>query len=155
MIIGRYFIRSLGIVIHGSDMTIHLDDVAITWRDKDTTTNNLFSQSQYTHLSTLKKRRMKRILDAKHSKAHPKTIAESSTHLDPQKRNELYTLLNKYEFLFDGNLGTWNGKPYDNKLIPDAEPYHGKSSPVPCIHELTFKQELKRLEALKVNASKS
>ena len=84
---------------------------------------------------------MKRILDAKYSKADIKTIAESSTHLDPQERNELYTLLKKYENLFDGNLGTWHGKPYDIKLKPDAEPYHGKPFPVPYIHELTFKQE--------------
>ena len=52
--------------------------------------------------------------------------------------------------MFDGNLGTWHGKPYDIKLKPDAEPYHGKSFPVPRIHELTFKQELDRLEYLKV-----
>ena len=56
----------------------------------------------------------------------------------------------KYECLFDDNLGIWHGKPYDIKLEPDAEPYHGKPFPVPRIHELTFKQELDRLEALKV-----
>ena len=93
---------------------------------------------------------MKRILDAKYSKANIKTITESSTNLDPQERNELYTLLKKYESLFDGNLGTWHGEPYDIKLKPDAEPYHGKPFPVPCIHELTLKQELDRLEYLKV-----
>ena len=42
-----------------------------------------------THLSMLKQKRMNRILDAKYSKADIKTIAESSTHLDPQERNEL------------------------------------------------------------------
>ena len=52
--------------------------------------------------------------------------------------------------LFDGNLVTWHGKPYDIKLKPDAEPYHGKPFPVPRIHELTFKQELDRLKYLKV-----
>ena len=52
--------------------------------------------------------------------------------------------------MFDGNLGTLHGKPYDIKLKPDAEPYHGKPFPVPCIHELMFKQELNQLEALKV-----
>ena len=93
---------------------------------------------------------MKRILDAKYSKAYIKTIAESSTHLDPQERNELYTLLKKYECLFDGHLGTWHGKTYYIKLKPYAEPYHGKPFPVPRIHELTFKQELTRLEYLKV-----
>ena len=40
--------------------------------------------------------------------------------------------------------------PYDMKLQPDAEPYHGKRFPVPRIHELTFKQELDQLEALNI-----
>ena len=52
--------------------------------------------------------------------------------------------------MFDGNIGTWKGKSYDIKLKPDAEKYHGKHFTVPCMHELTFKQELDRLEALKV-----
>ena len=72
------------------------------------------------------------------SKAYIKTIAESSTHLDIQGINELYTLLNKYECLFDNNLGTWYVKHYDIKLKPDAEPLW-KTFPVPRIHELTFK----------------
>ena len=58
--------------------------------------------------------------------------------------------MQKYECLFDGDLGTWHGKPYDIKLKPDAEPYHGKPFPVPLIHELTFKQELDRLKYPKV-----
>ena len=65
---------------------------------------------------------MKRILNAKYFKANIKTIAESSTNLDIQERNELYTLSNKYEYLFDNNLGTWHVNPYDIKLKPDAEP---------------------------------
>ena len=56
------------------------------------------------------------------SKADIKTIAESSIRLGIQERNELYTQLNKYECLFDNNLGTWNVKPYDIKNKPDAEP---------------------------------
>ena len=65
---------------------------------------------------------MKRILNGKYFKADIKTIAESSTHLDIQEINEIYTLLNKYECLFHGYLGTWNVKPYDIKIKPDAEP---------------------------------
>ena len=83
---------------------------------------------------------MKCILKYKYSKADIKTITEISTHLDPQERNELYTLLKKYKCLFGGNLGSWHDTPYDIKLKPDAEPYHGKSFPGPHIHELTFKQ---------------
>ena len=147
--IGRDMIRSLGIDIHGGDMTIHWDDASIPWRDIDSTSKDMFALSQHNApFNTGKK--MKRILDAKYSKADIKTIAESSTHLDPQERNDLYRLLKKYESLFDGNLGTLHGKPYDIKLKPDAEPYHGKPFPVPRIHELTFKQELDRLEYIKV-----
>ena len=150
MIIGHDLIRSIGIDIHGADMTIHWDDIAIHWRDIDSTTKDVFALSQYNAPFNSETKRTKRILDAKYSKADLKTIAKISTHIDPQERNKLYTLLKKYECLFDGNLGTWHGKTYDIKLKPDAEPYHGTTFPVPCIHYLTFKQELDQLEALKV-----
>ena len=150
MIIGRELIRSLGFDSHGTDMTIHWENAAILWRDIDSTTNDVFGLSQHNSPFNSETKIMKRILDAKYSKADLKTISEIYTHLDPQERNQLYTLLKKYECLFDGNLGTWHDKPYDIKLKPDAEPYHGKPVPVPRIHELTFKQELDRLEYLEV-----
>ena len=142
MIIGRDLIISLGINIHGADTTIHWDNAAIRWRDIDSTTIDVFALSQYNAPFNSETKIMKRILDAKYSKADLKTIAEIYTHLDPQERNELYALLKKYECLFDGNLGTWHDKPYDIKLKPDAEPYHGKPFLVPRIYELTFKKEL-------------
>ena len=150
MIIGRDLIRSLGIDIHGADMTIHWEDAAIPWCNIDSTTNDVFALSQHNAPFNAETKRMKRILDAKYYKADIKTIAESSTHLDPKERNKIYTLLKKYECLFDGNLGTWHGNTYVIKLKPYAEPYHGKPFSVPRIHELTFKQELDRLEYLKV-----
>ena len=56
LIIGHGLIRSLGIDIHGTDMTIHWDDAAIPWRDIYSTTNYVFALSQHnkTHLSTPK-----------------------------------------------------------------------------------------------------
>ena len=131
-------------------MNIHWDDAAMPWRDIDSTAKYVFSLSQHNAPFNAETKRMKRILDTKYSKADNKTIAEISTHLDPQERNELYTILKKYESLFDGNLGTWHGIPYDIILKPDAEPYHGKPFLVPCIHELTSKQELNQIEYLKV-----
>ena len=92
------------------------------WRDIDSTTNDVFALSQHNATFKYETKIMKRILDAKYSKADIKTIAESSTHIDLQERNELYTLLKKYECWFHGNLGTWYVKPYDIKLKPDAEP---------------------------------
>ena len=40
-------------------------------------------------------------------------MSYDSTYLDPQEIIKIYTLLKKYECLFEGNLGTWHGNPYD------------------------------------------
>ena len=108
MIIGRELIRSLGFDSHGTDMTIHWYNAAILWRDINSTKNYVFAISQHNAHFKYERKRMKRILDDKYSKADIKTIAESYAHLDLQERNELYTLLKKYEYLFDGNVGTWH-----------------------------------------------
>ena len=84
MIIGRDLIKSFGIDIHGGDMTIHWDDAAILWRGIDSTAKYVFVLSQHNAPFNTEIKRMKRILDAKYSKADIKTITESSTHLDPQ-----------------------------------------------------------------------
>ena len=94
MIIGRDLIRSLGIDLHGGNMTIHWDYSVIPWRNIDSTAKYVFALSQQNAPFNAETKRMKRILDAKYSKSDIKTIAESSTHLDPQEINELYTLLN-------------------------------------------------------------
>ena len=83
-------------------------------------------------------------------KADIEAIAEISTHLDHEEKNELHTLLKKYESFFDINLGTWNGETYNIKLKPDEEPYHGTPFTVTRIRELTLKQELYQFKALNV-----
>ena len=90
MIIGRDLIRSLGIDIHGVNMTIHWNDATIPLRDIDSTAKDVFVLSQHNATFNAETKRMKRILDTKYYKAHIKTIAESSTHLDPQEINELW-----------------------------------------------------------------
>ena len=82
--------------------------MTIFWRDIDSTTKDMFALSQHNAHFNAETKRMKRILHDKYSKADIITIAESSTHIDFQERNELYTLLNKYKCLFDGDLGTWH-----------------------------------------------
>ena len=106
MIIGCGLIRSLGIDIHSADMNIHWDYAPIPWRNIDSTTNNVFVISKHNAPFNSETKRMKSILDAKHSKVDLKTFVERSTHLDLQERNELYTLLKTFECLFGGNLGT-------------------------------------------------
>ena len=69
MIIGRELIRSLGFDSHCTDMTIHWDDAAILWRDIDSTTNDVFPLSQHNAPFNSETKIMKRIRDAKYSKA--------------------------------------------------------------------------------------
>ena len=140
MIIDRDLIRYRGIDIHGADTTIHWDNAAIPWWYIYSTTNNVYALLKYNAPFNSETKRTNHIHDAKYTKSDPKTTAERSTHLDTKEINELYTLLNNYESLFDGNIGIWHGKTYDIKLKPDAEPYHGKPFPVPRIHEITFKK---------------
>ena len=95
--------------------------------------------------------RRNRILDAKYEKADlPKIVKEQSDHLDNSQQQSLLTLLRKYEFLFDGTLGTWNTKPVDLKIQKDAKPVYSKPFPIPRSQEETLKREVKRLVKLGV-----
>ena len=75
MIIGSDLIRSLGIEIYGSDMTIHWDDADIPWSDIDSTTKTLFVLLEYNAPFNSETKRMKRIIDARYTKADPRTMA--------------------------------------------------------------------------------
>ena len=77
MIIGRDLIRSLGIAIHGADMTIHWDDAAILWCNIDSTTNYVFALSQYNAPFNSEIKKMKLILDAKYSKPILKSLQKT------------------------------------------------------------------------------
>ena len=49
-------------------------------------------------------------------------------------------ILNKYKFLFDRNLVTWNSKHIDIELQPGAKPYHAKPYMVPLAHEAVYER---------------
>jgi hypothetical protein len=55
-------------------------------------------------------------------------------------------LLQKFESLFDGTLGTWDTEPIDLELKdPEAKPYHARPYPVPPSQEAKLKAEIERL----------
>ena len=48
--------------------------------------------------------------------------------------------------MFDGTLGTYNGRQYDIELREDAKPYHAAQPySVPHAYEATFRKEVERL----------
>jgi hypothetical protein len=89
--------------------------------------------------------RVQKILEAKYEPANLEEITRGITHLTDAEQTRLLELLQKYEHLFDGTLGTWTGEPYDIKLKKGAKPYHVRPFPVPKIHEQTLKLEIARL----------
>ena len=77
MIIGCDLIRSLGIDIHGTDITIHWDNYSVPWQNIDSTTNDVFALSQHNAPFNSETKIMKRILNAKYSKADIKPSQKS------------------------------------------------------------------------------
>jgi hypothetical protein len=54
-------------------------------------------------------------------------------------------LLQKFEELFDGSLGTWKTDPINLELKdPNVEPFHAKPYPVPYSQEKRLKDEINR-----------
>ena len=101
--------------------------------------------------------RVKKILDAKYVPADLNELCKKQEHLSLEEQKQLQTLLTKYEDLFDGTLGHWNGEDYDIELKPDVQPYHARPYPIPKAYEQTLKKEVDRLCQLgvlkKVNRS--
>src|SRR4029078_520851 len=84
--------------------------------------------------------------DAKYCKADLNKLAQECDTLVKADQQKLLNLLQKYELLFDGTVGTWNTDPVDLVLKdPTAAPYHAKAYPVPYSQEQKLKEEVDRL----------
>ena len=63
-------------------------------------------------------------------------------HKTEVQRNEFLKLLQNFEELFHGTLGTWKTDPVDLELKEDAKPICLIPHPVPKVHEEIFKGRL-------------
>ena len=75
---------------------------------------------------------------AKYKKADLEKVVQRCDTLKTDEQNRLLKLMQKYEFLFDGTLGTWNTKPYEIELKEGAKPYHTRPYPIAKINEKYF-----------------
>ena len=90
-------------------------------------------------------RRKCRILDANDQKANLSKIMSDSKHLNGNEQSMLHDVLNKYEFLSNGTLGTWKTKHVNKELQPGAKYYHDRPYLVPWAHGAVFCKEGERL----------
>jgi hypothetical protein len=61
------------------------------------------------------------------------------------EQKQLFSVLIRFQSLFDGTFGHWQDETYDITLQDSAKPYHTRAYPIPKIHEATLKMEVKRL----------
>jgi len=102
--------------------------------------------------------RMSSILDAKYDKDNLTEVSNNTLHLSKTERGKLRKLLEKYEELFDGAIGTWNMDRYKVHFKDNIKPYHCRAYQVHKTHEHDLKNEVDRLIKIvilkKVNHSK-
>ena len=151
MIIGRDLLEELGMNFLFSANLMEWDNASIPMLDPE-----LFDQDNLDELAqemlymhdpdTTEAKRIQEILDAKYCKADLAKLSQECDQLDKADQQKLLQLLQKYEHLFDGTVGTWMTDPVDLVLkYPTCTPYHAKPYPVPYSQEQKLKEEVNRL----------
>jgi hypothetical protein len=141
MIIGRDLLKQLPLDIKFSDHTLSWQERSIPMKLKDEldskNINTIVKECYESILTGEMTHRTMESIDAKYEKANLQLITSRCTYLPKEERTALLKLLLRYEDLFDGTLGTWNGPKIKMKLMKDAKPYFARPFPVPQIHEKT------------------
>ena len=80
---------------------------------------NTLAQHGFNHRQRLLRKTNRQIIKnnlkklyANYSKANIYEVVQEAVHLTDAKQTNLPKLMKIYENVFDGNLGTWKGKPY-------------------------------------------
>ena len=151
MIIGRDMMHSLGINLLFDTAEISWDNAKVHMQPPEVLQGNwketLEQELLFAHdPDTTDAERIQSIIESKYCQADLKKIVEECTHLDGDEQKQLLRLLQKFEDLFDGTLGTWKTDPIQLELKdPNVKPYHAKPYPVPHSQEKRLKDEIKRL----------
>ena len=144
IILGRDLLRSLGLNFNFKENTITWEHVSIDMKPRDCEIKSHFAIAESNSVKEATGR-IKRILDAKYEKANLKQVIKKLNYLTKVEQKGLLKLLQKYETMFDGTLGTYKGSVYKIELKDDIKPYHAKPFPIPKVHEATLKKEVERL----------
>ena len=89
--------------------------------------------------------KMSSTLDAKYEKSNLDKVAKETPHLSNSEKGKLKKLLEKYEELFDGTIGTWKMDHHKVHLKEDAKPYYGRPYQVPKAHKRALRNKVDRL----------
>ena len=124
MIIGRDLISELGMTFCFDTLTMERDNATTPMIDPcmfcEELIDDLEHEIMYMHdPDTMGAGRTQAILDAKYCLADLQTITQSCDQLSKEEQQKLLALLQKFEHLFDGTVGTWYTEPVIIKLKLD------------------------------------
>jgi hypothetical protein len=134
LIIGKQTMDNLGVILDFQEKTITIDKILLPMRNianlqlkpritRALRENACFAQEPISTRSETK--HVVEILDAKYEKADlPAIIRENCSHLTASNREELLSVLLRFELLFDGALGDW-------KLLPVSFELKGRYEAIP------------------------
>jgi hypothetical protein len=141
VIMGRNIIVSLGLIIDFMHGKLPWDELELNLQCNALQSRELFEHSS-SAVSSMESRVVK-ILDSKYKKNDLYDAVPS--HLDVSQGIALYSLLAKYEAIFEGKLVTMPGSPYRIPIRQDSKPFASKPFSTPHFHVQTVKNEIKRL----------
>ena len=144
VILGRDVLKELGIILDFQSDTVIWNESTISMKPTNCTQDISYFLTDSSRVESATER-IAKILDAKYAPANLKEIADSNVKLNIHQRQKLQTLLTKYESLFDGTLGKWEGDPYNIELRENVKPYHANPYSVPHAYKHTLRMEVERL----------
>src|SRR5687767_11045789 len=151
MIIGRDLLAELGINFMFKEQLMEWDNATTSMQDPSQFNEELIDELEHELLymhdpDTTEAEKIQTILDAKYCQADLLKLTQECDQLDKDKQQKLLVLLQKYEHLFDGTVGTWRTDPVDLFLKdPSCTPHHAKAYPVPYSQEQKLREEVDRL----------
>jgi len=163
-ILGRDFLRKIGLEISFKHSTISWNDAIIPMKPHDFWDNyavwsmllendppdteiesNWHDVNRLLEYESYSNDRPTKILDAKYEAVSVDQVIKEQQHLVDKDKEKLREVLNKYERLFDGQLGRYPHTQVHLELTKEAHPVHRRAYQVPNIHLETFKKELQHL----------
>ena len=159
MILGRDLMNDLGIFMNFDSKSMEWDKSIVAMREHpiNTSTNSVatnllldaIDQPSDLHYQANNANtdgyKSKTISTSLYEPANLQDIMDKCNYLLPQQHQQLYSMLQKFHKLFDGQLKTFKGPPVHLQLIKNPKPVRHRPYSVPTSHLTVFKAELQRL----------
>jgi len=153
MIIGRDLQSALGMDILFSTHSIIWNGITIPMRTGQQRSKEALSAYLDNVIETSSEPKIlreelyeaRKILDSNYKKADLEEVVRNIPHLNEEQKNQVKSILYRFESLFEGKLGLWETPPITLELEEGAKPFHARAFPIPHIHEATVCKEIERL----------